>query len=458
MIAPMYPYQSAAAADIVAGKQVYLGFDPGLGKSRTALDAAQRRKVKRLLVICPASGRYVWESEAKKWASGMPFHMVTGIKDLGKLKNDGIVVITYGLLSIRDSAFVAMITKGAPFDMTILDEAAAVKNSGANRTRSILTKMLPKLGYLLPMSGTPAPNHAGELFPILRAIYPQALTLGGAPGRIMNEHEFQDHFCKVVNKSFGTAKQIRVIEGSKNLPELRQRMNGFMLRVKKEDVLKDLPPIRWDVVPVDADLANMPPVPMLGSVALDALNAGDDETFMKYLAGATGEEHVMRLRRILGLAKVSAAVGYLQDFMDGLPAHKNQKILVFAHHREVIAMLEAGLASHSPVVITGASTPTERSNAVNDFLSLGRHRVMVANIAAAGTGLTLVGPYCKCSDVFFVEASYSVGDNVQAASRVHRIGQSDAVIARMLTAHGTIDDRIQSILARKAQDFNQLFN
>jgi hypothetical protein len=31
-------------------------------------------------------------------------------------------------------------------------------------------------------------------------------------------------------------------------------------------------------------------------------------------------------------------------------------------------------------------------------------------------------------------------------------------VARFLTAHGTMDDRIQSILARKAKDFDQLFN
>jgi SNF2 family DNA or RNA helicase len=84
--------------------------------------------------------------------------------------------------------------------------------------------------------------------------------------------------------------------------------------------------------------------------------------------------------------------------------------------------------------------------------------MFIGNIQAAGTGLTLVGPQCLCSDVFFVEASYAVGDNVQAAARVHRIGQKAAVVARFLTAHGTIDDRIQDILARKAGDFAKLFN
>ena len=164
----------------------------------------------------------------------------------------------------------------------------------------------------------------------------------------------------------------------------------------------------------------------------------------------------MRLRRQLGMAKLVPAIEYIDDFMEGLPV--GRKVLVFAHHKDVIENLLVGLMNWSPVVITGASSANERTHAVNQFLGHVPTRIFIGNIAAAGTGLTLVGPHCACSDVIFVEASYSVGDNVQAACRVHRIGQNDAVVARFLTAHGTIDDRIQSILARKAQDFSELFN
>jgi SNF2 family DNA or RNA helicase len=116
-----------------------------------------------------------------------------------------------------------------------------------------------------------------------------------------------------------------------------------------------------------------------------------------------------------------------------------------------------GLVNHHPVKIDGASSTKAREAAVDAFLEDHRCRLFIGNIQASGTGLTLVGPKCACSDVIFVEASYSVGDNVQAAARVHRIGQREGVVARFLTAHGTIDDRIQSILARKARDFANLF-
>jgi SWI/SNF-related matrix-associated actin-dependent regulator 1 of chromatin subfamily A len=444
MNAPLYPFQADAAARVAGDERIYLGFDPGLGKSRTALEAAKRRKAQTVLIICPASGRYVWERECGLWWPTMPFTTVSGPSDLGKLSLlPGIVLITYGLLSQKGSPYVdAVAMRTRPFDMTILDEAAAVKNTGANRTRAILGKMFSKLGYLLPLSGTPAPNHAGELYPILRALHPSAIQAGRS---VMTQWEFEDVFCRVVSKRFGGGPSVRVIEGSKNLPELRRRLEGFMVRVRKEDVLKDLPPIRYDVVPLAVSSMAQPAMP----------DIVDDDAFLRYLS-ASGEEHIMRLRRLLGVAKCLPAIEYIDDFLTNLPASK--KVLVFAHHTSVIDGLIQGLADWQPAMIVGASTTKERTAAVNRFLGDHSCRIIIGNIQAAGTGLTLVGPNCDCSDVIFVESSFSAADNAQAACRVHRIGQSEAVIARFLTAHGTIDDRIQSILARKAKDFDQLFN
>jgi SWI/SNF-related matrix-associated actin-dependent regulator of chromatin subfamily A-like protein 1 len=440
---PMYPFQMDAAARILHGDQVYLGFDPGLGKSRTALAAAMGRGMKRILVICPASGRYVWEEQTKRWSN----YRVTIVRNIQDLRKDGVVVLTYGLISQKDSVYAATVAKDIfGFDMTVLDEAAACKNPGANRTKAILGKMLPKLGYVLPLSGTPAPNHAGELYPLLKALYPQAIT--GANGHPLMQWQFEDRYCRVMLKRFGMGRPVRVVEGSKNLLELRARMNGFMLRVKKEDVLKDLPPVRYDVVPIG--VSNPPALAMSQSI-----RELSDDDLMRYLSGAN-DEHLMRLRHQLGLCKVEPAVEYIDDFMTNLPA--GQKILVFAHHRDVIEKLNRGLQEWNPMQIVGSTSTVDRALAVKAFLENDHCRVLIGNIQAMGTGLTLVGPKCHCSNVIFVEASFSVGDNVQAAARVHRIGQREAVVARFLTAHQTFDDRVQDILARKARDFATLFN
>jgi hypothetical protein len=96
-------------------------------------------------------------------------------------------------------------------------------------------------------------------------------------------------------------------------------MDGFMVRVRKSDVLKDLPAIRWDVVPVQPKLDSLAPLP--------AVPAGlSDEDLLKWLSGAGGD-HVMRLRRLLGVAKADASIEYIDDFLTNLP--QDRKVLVF---------------------------------------------------------------------------------------------------------------------------------
>ena len=108
-------------------------------------------------------------------------------------------------------------------------------------------------------------------------------------------------------------------------------------------------------------------------------------------------------------------------------------------------------------MIVGNKTK-DREPAVDKFLTDPRCRVFIGNIQAAGTAITLVGPKCKCSDVVFVESSWTPMDNAQAACRVHRIGQKDGVVARMLSAAGTVDDLINGLLVRKAREFTPLFD
>lgn len=439
---PLYTFQADAIGRILNGEQIYLGFDPGLGKSRTALVAAEASGAMRVLVLCPASGRYVWEEQTNKWSS-YPITIVRDLKDLRP--GPGVFVVTYGLISQKDSPYAAIIAKGRAYDFTVLDEAAAVKNPGANRTKAILGKMLPKLGYVLPMSGTPAPNHAGELYPILHALYPEALIDGS--GKTLAQWQFENLYCRVVEKRFGNGRPVRVIEGSKNIPALREKIASFMVRVKKETVLQDLPPVRYDVVPIGVDTSATDKLPTLPPFS-------NEKELLAYLNGV-GDEHLMRLRRQLGVLKVGPAIEYIDDFIGNLPSQR--KVLVFAHHKEVVANIVNSLADWYPVQITGASSPAARDAAIKTFLTDHRCRLFVGNIQASGTGITLVGPRCACSDVIFVEASYSPSDNVQAAARIHRIGQREAVVARFLTAHGTIDDAIQGVLARKAHDFRALF-
>jgi SWI/SNF-related matrix-associated actin-dependent regulator of chromatin subfamily A-like protein 1 len=456
MTVPMFPCQQEAVTRLVNGEPTYLAMDMGLGKSRTFIEAVKRRGARRVLILCPTSARLVWRREINRWDPGAS---VVFAEREGQLSVDvRYVIVTHGMFSQRNGNVIGAFAFCRPFNMTAIDEAHAFNAADSLRVKA-LKRVKEKLGYIVPLSGTPIRNHAGDIFNLLLLCYPEGLKT--TSGAIMHRFAFEDVFCRVTNKIFSN-HHVRVIEGSKNLGLLKTRLAPFMVRVKKEEVLKDLPPIIWDQVAVALDATLMPPpeTEKFDHLIRHILAEGGPEANLDVAAEALrvmgNSTALMTMRRMLGLAKLRASVEYLIDMLDSLPP--SRKILVFGIHTDVIAALKNQLGEYSPAVITGATSPKDREREVDKFLTYDGCRVFLGNIQAAGTALTLVGPTCRCSDVVFVESSWTPMDNAQAACRVHRIGQRDGVVVRMLTADNTVEELIHNILLRKSHEFSTLFD
>ena len=449
----MFPHQSEGAARIAQGLPTYLGFDMGIGKTRTFIEGARLRRAKRVLVICPASAVLVWKREIGLWHPGATFVIV---RTASFLKAPATYyIVSHGLMSQSGSPVAAALAnEGAAFDMTAVDEAHGFNAADTNRVKA-LRKAAPRLGLIVPLSGTPMRNHAGDLYTLMSICWPQGLQK-------MNRMAFEDMFCRVSHKYFGGSRPIRVIEGSKNIDALKKMIAPFMDRVRKEQVFADLPAIIWDQVPVPLDPQYLPPddaamLEKVVSTVFKTQGATADLDLMTAALAALGRDvGLMALRRMLGIAKLRGATDYIVDMLANLP--DDRKVLVFGHHAHVIGALFRHLGEFSPAMIVGSTSPADREAAVDKFLNDRGCRVFLGNIQAAGTAITLVGPRCKCSDVIFVESSWTPMDNAQAACRVHRIGQKDGVVVRMLSAAGTVDDLINDILVRKAREFTQLFD
>jgi SWI/SNF-related matrix-associated actin-dependent regulator 1 of chromatin subfamily A len=452
---PLFPHQLTAANRLANGMPTYLGLDMGIGKTRAFIEAVKTRQAKRVLVLAPATAILVWKREVHLWhGSGL----VVVVKAAADLRKPGTYyLVSHGLMSQKDGQVAAALASGPVFDMTAIDEAHAFNSADTNRVRA-LRKAVRMLGLITPLSGTPMKNHAGDLYTLLSICWPQGLRR--PDGLPMSRFDYEERFCHVTHKTFGGPRMIRVIEGSKNLDVLRKMIAPFMMRVRKEDVFRDMPPILWDSVPVPLDATQFPPEEAARFeetvTRIIARDSASPDAIVAALRSLNHSVGLMTTRRLLGAAKLRGATEYLVDMLDNLP--DNRKVLVFAHHAHVIAALARHLGEYAPAVLTGTTSPKDREAAVDKFLNDAHCRVFIGNIQAAGTAITLVGPRCKCSDVVFVESSWTPMDNAQAACRVHRIGQQDGVVARMLSAAGTVDDLINSLLVRKAREFTRLFD
>jgi SWI/SNF-related matrix-associated actin-dependent regulator 1 of chromatin subfamily A len=161
--------------------------------------------------------------------------------------------------------------------------------------------------------------------------------------------------------------------------------------------------------------------------------------------------HVAQLRRLTGLAKVKSCVDWIEDFIEG----GGGKLVVFAHHRDVIDGVNKALAAQGTYVlaITGDTPSADRQTYIDAFQD-GAAQVFIGQIQAAGTGITLTA----ASDALFVESSWVPAENEQAAMRIHRIGQRNACLVRFAALAGSIDEDIQRAVMRKTADIKKLFD
>lgn len=446
---PLYPHQVEGARWLADRTAALLADEPGLGKTITALVATKSLQPQdvgcpRVLVLCPTVVLYNWEAEAETWLEAPCIQVVahgkTTIEPVAE-----VVIVTHGLLL---NAWIRSQLLSASWDVVIVDEAHGFKSMEAERTTVLYhaqAGVVKAAGRVWLLSGTPCPNNAAELYTHLRGLDWKRLVpeTGGKP---MEYDEYVRRYCVWEYGLHG----IKITANQRaRLPELKKRLEGFILRRKKKDELKNLPPIRFETVhlrPVNLDAALVALGQDLSKSVrkeLADLERGEDAalTFFDTIKNRT---EFAEFRRLCGMAKAQQVVELLErELEDGAL----DKVVVFAHHRAVVDLIAAGLERFGIRTITGASSPVERNRAVASFQTDARVRVMVSNIVAGGVGVTLTA----ASDVVFAEQSWVPGENAQAANRCHRIGQTERVRVRFTALAGTLDATITQALRRKAQ-------
>lgn len=428
----------AFLADRLAGLQAD---DPGLGKSRQTILAAAKIGARRIGVLTPKSGLGHWRREFRKWwPEDQP--------------QPDLTVVNYDRISRPDTLTAAGLLF-QKFDVLACDEAHALKNPDAARTRYVYMQLRGRARRTWLLSGTPAPNHAGEMWTHLYALAPE-LILHEHRKTPLSRDEFEDRYCKVGFDARGE----RVIRGSANVAELRERIAPFMLRRQKADVLPDLPPMIVDDYPLAPEALGADPITkaMLKRVLPEGpspwpSDPTDAEGYVDAVLESLRDPGVAQAteRRLTGMLKVPGVLAYLRGELEN-PG----KLIVFAYHREVMDALEAGLRDmgHPPVRIDGSTHSANRDLAVWRFQTEPGVRVFLGQITACREVLTLTA----ADQVAFAEAEWSPSMNFQAASRAHRIGQLGSVLVRFLSLEGSFDAVIAMCLARKTRDFAALFN
>jgi SWI/SNF-related matrix-associated actin-dependent regulator 1 of chromatin subfamily A len=437
-------FQKEGARLLARSARALLCWDPGVGKTPTAVRAAVEANAKRILVFCPPIASAVWREHFKDWSDYEirvldAFHVS---KPYGFMHGGGIRIIPYS----RAASVIRAACTGEPWDAAIIDEAHYLKSSDAQRTQAVYGPKIDLAGSPLTsarhvwcLTGTPLLNHPAEFWTHLHALRPDLIVL--PQFGVMTEGVFTDRFCITQTTPHG----VRIL-GGRNSHELAGRIKSLVDRKRLKDVLKDMPALRIVEHPLPPDTEIEASLRQEIEVAMRFINldpeALDDDDLLRAFQSSVSFSTV---RRLIGRAKVKPVALMVRDMLDD---GEDEKVIVFGHHREVIRDLAEALKPYSPLVITGATTQNARESAIHQFQTNSRLRLIILAIEAAGEVITLHASH----NVVIAEPSPVPAKNQQAIARAHRKGQLHPVIARFVLLPGTLDARLMSIVARKTRD------
>lgn len=445
----LFPYQEVGAEWLPTKKLALLADEMGLGKSAQAIRACDKLQAQRVLVLCPAVARLNWMREFEKFSrSSLSVSALLSSSTLPKQLSS--LVTSYDLLA--SSASLRSKLMASTWDVLICDESHYLKNPDAKRTQIVFEGLAKRAKHVWCLSGTPAPNHSGELYPFVKAA-----------GLFKGDYwAFVRRYCQTVETIYGTK-----IVGIKNTAELKALIAPVVLRRRKEEVLKDLPPIMFtDVIvePSDIDYDRFfihmgRPIPEEKFVNEIVKQQEAVDSVIKLTGlGQDGIDalgsvapHVQMLRRYHGLQKVPGIVDIISAELE---AGAYEKIVIFAVHRDVLEDLHERLAKYKPVKVYGGTPATKRDAHVRKFQNDPRCRVFLGNVMAAGTAINLTAAH----QMAFVEMDWVPANNAQAAMRVHRIGQTKPVTVRIFSLANSTDEKVQRVLRRKTRDITALFD
>ena len=452
------PFQKAGIAYALSrpeGVGTIFGDEMGLGKSVEAIGVVNGMVgVKTVLIVCPASLKLNWRNEAQKWVV-RTVDVQVDAEPLWRISLE-TSPDTIRIQIINYEEFPNAVRPSSYYDIIIYDEAHYIKNPDSIRGK-FARRMARRCKRVLCLTGTPIPNHVIDIFPLLQVCDPTTWDPAGrAPNGTPVEQgfgagliPFADRYCNRRLVRFGKkgapgTHQHWDMSGHSNLDELHDRLRSTcMVRRLKRDVLKELPDKRRQVLVFPLTDEAMKAVEWEKRVWDSQKSVlGDFDGSVEDLAKARGIDftEMSAARKAVGMAKALLVADYVQNTLSQ-GDEDGTKILLFAHHDDVISKLVSKLGAYNPAIIRGYTSIELRQAAVERFQSNTDCRLFVGSIGAAGVGLTLTAS----SHVVFAEESWSHKDVSQVEDRAHRIGQKKSV----LVTHIVFDDSLDANMMKK---------
>jgi len=385
----------------------------------------------KFLIVVPTSLAYNWDHEFDSFGSNIKRKICVGNKDkrtkmLRNLNDTNVIITTYGLLREDEELY-----NNLNFNTMVIDEAQNIKNNMAGITK-VVKKINAETKFAL--TGTPLENSILELWSIFDFIM---------PGYLASLTKFQSKY-KI--KDFDEDSEI-LIKG------LSKQINPFILRRKKQDVVKELPDKLINDIYIELkDEQKKLYVAELERVKEEMENIIETEGMNK--ARFLILQLLTKLRQICidpsivydnykdGSNKLEQLESIVNEYIKN-----NHKILIFSSFKTALNIVKEKLnkAKIKTYMIDGSVPAKDRIEMVDNFNNNDGVKVFLIMLKSGGTGLNLA----TADVVIHLDLWWNPQAENQATDRAHRIGQKNTVEVIHLITKGTIEEKILELQNKK---------
>lgn len=414
-----------------------LADDMGLGKTIQALALlVHRAKEGPALVMAPVSVTRNWINEGNKFAPTLNmvlFGATDRIESVKNLKSFDVLVISYGLMQQE-----VELLKETEFATIIVDEAQAIKNRATKRSKAV--KELNGR-FKIATTGTPIENHLGELHNLFDFLNPG--LLGGV-------EKFNERFVLPIERDKNDDRR----------KALQRLIKPFVLRRRKNQVLKDLPPkteINLTVELSEQERSFYEALRLEAMEKMAKLNgvAHEGERKLQVLAEITKlrlaccAPQLVKKDVPFGSSKLELFIETVEELLDN-----GHKALVFSQFVKYLTLVRALLDKRKIKYqyLDGSTPPKDRQTNIEAFQSGEGGDLFLISLKAGGTGLNLTA----ADYVIHLDPWWNPAVEDQASDRAHRYGQLRPVTVYRLVTEGTIEEKIVQLHHHKRELSDQL--
>ncbi len=434
-------HQIETAAFATLHNRCFVLNEPGTMKTISVLWAADYlmriKRVRRVLVLCPMSIMYTaWIADIMNsimHRSAIVAHHSKASRRIEMIQGDyEFVVVNYEGLNL----IAHEVRADGRFDLVIVDEANAYKNTNTRRWKALNSILKPET-LLWMMTGTPASQSPVDAYGLAKLVSPERV-----PKFVTAWKE------KVMNK----------VTQFKWVPKPNARDMVFealqpAIRFAKKDCL-DLPPVITETRHVEMSPQQKKYYDML-KTQLMVRTSG--ETISAVNAGVA----------VSKLLQISAGAAYTDEhevieFDAGPRLHAvreileetDRKVIIFALFRSSMDTLHADLTKHGVTAtqIHGDVSAGKRARIIEDFQSTDLTRVLILQPQATAHGITLTA----ADTVIFYGPVMSVELYLQCIARADRKGQTSDSVRVIHIESSPVEQKMFKAVSMKVSDHTLL--